>query len=180
MITGHVGIAAAVRSGWRDTSFVWLLAATVAPDVLDAAMAIAGICNPYGLYSHTVPAAALIAAVLGGAALLVSGSRQTAFAVALIVMLHLPADMITGHKIFWPGGPMIGLDLYARSLLDFLIEAPILLLGWWMLRRFGRAPRWATSVVSVVAFLVLQGAFDLVQGDGVKPTACRTAPRHTP
>ena len=180
MITGHLGIAAAVRSGWRGTSLVWLLVASVAPDILDVVMAAGRICSPYGLYSHTVPAAALMAAVLGGAALLVTGSRATAIASALLVMLHLPPDMITGYKIFWPGGPMIGLDLYERPLLDFLVEAPVLLGGWWLLRRSGSAPRWATSAVTVIALLVVQGAIDLATGEGVKPTACMTVPHATP
>jgi hypothetical protein len=180
VITGHVGIAAAVRSGWRSTSFVWLLVASVAPDLLDLAMAAAGICNPYGLFSHTVPAAALLAAVLGGAALLVTGSRATACAAALLVMVHLPPDMLTGHKIFWPGGPMIGLDLYSRPLLDFLLETPVLVAGWWLLRRSAGAPRWATSVAAVLLLVLVQGACDLAAGGGVKPSACLTAPRRAP
>lgn len=180
MITGHVGVAAAVRGGWRSTSLVWLLAASVAPDVLDVAMAAGGVCNPYGLYSHTVPAAALTAAVLGGAALLATGSRATAIAAALLVMLHLPPDMITGHKLFWPGGAMIGLDLYSRPLLDFLIEAPLLVLGWWLLRRSGSAPRWAASIAAVAALLAVQLAFDLTTGEGVKPTACMRVPHRAP
>ena len=180
MITGHAGVAAAVRGGWRNTSLVWLLAASVAPDLLDVAMAALRICNPYGLYSHTVPAAALLAAVLGGAALLVTGSRPTAIAAALLVLLHLPPDMITGHKIFWPGGPMIGLDLYSRPLLDFLIEAPVLVAGWWLLRRSRSAPRWATSGLTLAALLAVQATFDVMAGEGAKPTACRRVSHPAP
>ena len=172
MIVGHVGVAAAARSGWRRTSFPWLLVACVAPDLVDIGFAVAGVCNPYGLYSHTVYAAALIAAVVGGAALLVTGSRATALASALMVFLHLPPDLITGHKIFWPGGPMMGLYLYKHPLLDFLVEAPILIIGWWLLRRSRSAPWWATSALVLVVLLAGQAFLDLAVRQGAKPSAC--------
>jgi hypothetical protein len=180
VIVGHLGVAAAARSAWQRASLPWLLVACVSPDLVDVAFALAGVCNPYGLYSHTVHAAALQAAVLGGAALLVTGSRATALASALMVLLHLPPDLITGHKIFWPGGPMVGLYIYQYPLLDFLVEAPILILGWWLLRRSRSAPRWATSVLVLLALLAGQGALDLMSGNGgAKPSAC-SSPRRRP
>jgi hypothetical protein len=172
VIVGHLGVAAAARSAWRRVSLPWLVVACVAPDVVDITLALAGVCNPYGLYSHTSPAASLRAAVIGGAALLVTGSRATALASALMVLLHLPPDLITGHKIFWPGGDMTGLNVYNRPLLDFLIEAPMLVVGWWMLRRTRGAPPWATSALVLVALLAGQGALDAVARRGVKPSAC--------
>ena len=36
------------------------------PDVLDVAFAMSGICSPFGLYTHTLPAIALETAVVGG------------------------------------------------------------------------------------------------------------------
>ena len=172
MIVGHVGVAAATRSVWQRASLPWLLVACGAPDLVDIAFAVAGVCNPYGLYSHTVPAAALLAAVIGGAALLITGSRATALASALMVLLHLPPDLVTGYKIFWPGGPMIGLYVYQHGLLDFLIEAPILIAGWWLLRRSRNAPVWATSVTVLVVLLAGQATLDIMVGRSMKPSAC--------
>jgi hypothetical protein len=177
VIVGHVGVAAAARSTWRRTSLPWLLVACASPDLLDVAFAITGVCNPYGLYSHTVHSAALQAAVLGGAALLVTGSRATALASALMVFLHLPLDLVTGHKIFWPGGPMLGLHFYERPLLDFLVEAPILIIGWWLLRRSRSGPWWATSTLVLAVLLAGQGALDLLARNGVKPSACLSPQR---
>lgn len=175
MIVGHVGVAAAAKSAWRRTSLPWLLVACVAPDLVDVGFAIARVCNPYGLFSHTVPAAALLAAAVGGAAFLSTDSRATGLASALMVLLHLPPDLVTGHKIFWPGGPMMGLDVYSRPLLDFAIEAPILILGWWMLRRSRTGPGWATSALVLVVLLGGQAFLDLAVREGAKPTACRSA-----
>jgi hypothetical protein len=174
VITGHLGVAAAVRSGWRDASLLWLLPASIAPDLLDVAFSLLGVCNPHGLYSHSVPVAAVLGAVLGGTAFLSTGSRTTGLAVAALVLLHLPADLITGRKIYWPGGPLIGLELYSQPVLDFALEACIALGGWWLLRRDAAVPRWATLAVAACALVLVQAAFD---GAFLhKPSACVSFP----
>lgn len=170
MITGHLGVAAAVRSRWPVLSLLWLVPVAIAPDILDFVYVALGICSPYGLYSHTVPAAALTGAVLGGIAFLATGSRAAGLVTAALVLAHLPLDLVTGHKIFWPGGPLLGLDLYRRPLLDFLIELPLALAGWWLLRRSGRGPWWAAMVAGAVALALVQATFDAIPR--VKPSAC--------
>src|SRR5688572_30885343 len=35
----------------------------------------------------------------------------------------------------WPGGPLVGLSLYERPALDFLVEAPVIVAGWLLYRR---------------------------------------------
>jgi hypothetical protein len=172
VITGHLAVAAAARSRWPGASLFWLLPASVAPDLLDIGYALTGVCSPYGLYSHSVPAAALTAAVLGGTLFLTTGSRTAGLVTAGVVLAHLPLDLVTGHKIFWPGGPLIGLSLYQRPWLDFLLEVPLVLGGWWLLRRSGRAPRWATTTLAAAGLVVVQGVFDGLQG-GLKPSGCR-------
>ena len=179
MITGHLGIAAAARRVRSAPSLLWLVPVSIAPDLLDVGYALSGICSPYGLYSHTVHAAALTGAVLGGAAFLATGSRGAGLLTALVVLAHLPLDLVTGHKIFWPGGPLIGLHLYRRPLLDFVAEVPILVAGWWLLRRSGRGPHWAASVAMVGALVFSQAVFDLLE-QGLKPSACAGAPRVSP
>jgi hypothetical protein len=87
-------------------------------------------------------------------------------------MAHLPLDFVTGHKLYWPGGALWGLELYDRPWLDFLVEVPIVLGGWLLLRRSGRAPRWATVGMAAVGVVLLQATFDLLPG-GLKPTGCR-------
>lgn len=171
MITGHLGVAAAAQSRWPAVPLLWLLPVSIAPDLLDVAYALIGVCSPYGLYSHTIPAAALTGAVLGGIAYLATGSRAAGLLTAGLVLAHLPMDFVTGHKIFWPGGPLMGLHLYQRPWLDFLVEAPIVLGGWWLLRRSGRAPRWAAMGAAAVGLVVLQGTFDALER-GLKPSGC--------
>lgn len=172
MIVGHLGVAAALAAARPRTDLRWLLPAAIAPDLLDVAYALSGICNPYGLFSHSLPAAALLGAVFGGCALL-ARDRGTGLLVSLVVLLHLPMDFVTGNKLFWPGGEMHGLLLYHRPALDFLVEVAIAACGWWLLRRRAAAPRWATSALALLAMILVQAAFDAIDAPGgVKPTAC--------
>ncbi len=177
MITGHLGIAGAAHAGRHDSSLFWLLGAAMAPDLVDALFVVVGSCNPYGLYSHTLPAAALIAAVVGAVAYFATGRRATGWLAATLVLAHLPADFITGRKLFWPGGELMGLRLYDHPAADFALEACLVLLGWWLLRKRSWAPRWATGRLALAAVLVLQLSVDVVGSlrSGVKPSACAEA-----
>jgi hypothetical protein len=174
VITAHLGVAAAARSRWPRAPLLWLLPAAIAPDLLDVGYALAGVCSPYGLYSHTVPAAALTAAVLGGIVFLITGSRIAGLVTAGVVLAHLPLDLVTGRKIYWPGGPLLGLGLYRRPLLDFLVEAPLVLGGWWLLRRSGNGPRWAVLGAVALSLVAGQAVFDGLSR-GLKPSGCRWA-----
>jgi hypothetical protein len=177
LIAGHLGIAGAVYAARRGSSLPWLLVAAMAPDGVDALFVLAGICNPHGLYSHTIPAAVLIAALTGAVVYFATDRRSTGALAALLVLAHLPGDYVTGRKLFWPGGELMGLQLYERPGLDFALESMIAVGGWWLVRATGRAPRWATGMLALAAVLLLQGALDTVgaRGGGTKPTACGRA-----
>lgn len=179
MITGHFGVAAIAQSTLREPlrplHLFLLFGASVAPDAVDVLYWLFGICSPYGLYSHTLHAVLLQAAVIGGVAFLVSGSWRMALLFVAVVLLHMPGDWITGQKLFAPGAEMMGLRLYDRPLWDWLLELPILLLGWLMLRRARTGPAWATSVYTLLFMMLVQTGFDLhgaATGRGVKPNAC--------
>jgi hypothetical protein len=178
VIVGHLGVAGVVWAGRRERSLPWLLGASMAPDVVDGVFVVARACNPSGLYSHTLPAVALIAAVTGLIAYVATDLRATGLLAALLVLLHMPLDYVTGQKLFWPGGELLGLRLYYYPLADFLVEAAMGAGAWWLLRRTGRGPRWATGWLALVALLALQGTLDAVgaRRSGVKPSACALAP----
>jgi hypothetical protein len=174
VITGHLGVAAVANATRRDSTLLWLLGATMAPDVVDALFVMAGSCNPHGLYSHTLPAAALVAAATGALAYLGTNQRATGLLAAALVLVHVPLDYITGYKLFWPGGELHGLRLYNWPVLDFLLEGVLTTIGWWMLRSRDWAPRWAVTRGALAALLLFQAVTDVVgyQRGGVKPSAC--------
>jgi len=174
VITGHLGVAAAAQGYRRGGAFAWLVVAAMAPDLVDAGFVAAQSCNPNGLYSHTVPAAVLIAAVMGGIAFLATGQRATGLIAATMTLVHVPLDYVTGYKLFWPGGEIAGLRLYEYPVADFVVEAALVSAGWWLLRTRRRAPRWAVGWPALAAMLLLQATVDVVgkARNGIKPSAC--------
>ncbi|HVZ47270.1 MAG TPA: hypothetical protein VG916_00675 [Gemmatimonadaceae bacterium] len=179
MITGHVGVAYGLRAWRRDASLLALLVAAVLPDILDVGYAAAGFCSPAGLYSHSLPAAGLLAALTLAVAAVWTRNTGVALVMAAAVLLHVPADWITGFKYLWAGGPIVGLVLYLHAWLDLALEVVVVAAGWRLLRRDPRAPRWATHWVALVALFAAQATFDIVKGSGEpgKPSACGAAER---
>jgi hypothetical protein len=166
MITGHLGIAFGARSLDRRSPgaaapLLWLIAASIAPDLMDGVYAFGQYCNPAGAFSHSLPAAAILATLFGVAAFLHTRSTGTALLVAALVMFHLPPDYVTGRKALWSGGPVIGLYVYRWGWLDFLVELPIVTAGWWMLRRTSFSPRLWVSGLALAAMIAVQIGFDL-------------------
>lgn len=176
MIAGHLGAVAATWSLRTRTRLPWLVIAAFGPDILDLAYVLLGICSPSGLYSHTLPAAVLLASVLAGAALLAE-DRATAAMVFVLVLAHLPFDWPTGQKLFWPGGEIHGLGWYRWPLRDFLVEAASIAAGWLLLVR--AEPRnWRRWTIAFgLAALASQAAIDM-SGALRKPSACTERPEH--
>ena len=164
MYGGHVGIALAGK-GYRRTIPLWLLIfASQLPDWTDAAVCASGVSSPpVGMLSHSIPAVAVLAAALS---LLYYAARRDTKAsalVALIVVSHLLADYLTGRKPTWPGGPVIGLQLYHQPAIDFIVESVVILAGWTIYRRSLPAERRHSNRVMLILIvvLVLQAAASL-------------------
>lgn len=185
MISGHLGIAGlamaaagAVRGPLpplTNVGVAGVVAAAFAPDLLDALLALGGVCNPSGLYSHTLPIVVVLAAIAGGATFLCGGRRFDGAVVAAVVLLHAPADFITGRKLFWPGSELWGWLLYERHAADFLLEGALATAGWWAMRRRAAAPAWTAAAITLVLALGVQAGFNVIgarYGFGFKPNVC--------
>jgi hypothetical protein len=86
-----------------------------------------------------------------------------AIVVAAVVISHMLLDWITGYKPTWPGGGMIGLKLYERPVLDFIVEGVLIAIGALL---YGRTlpPRkrpWIDVAMMLGALLVLQLGIDI-------------------
>lgn len=156
MIFGHLGLALGARAVDRDAPLGWLVVASLAPDIADLALASVGVCNPDGMYTHSLAAVAGTALVFGAAAAWRTNRGRTALVVAALVVSHLLADYITGLKALWIGGPVVGLNLYQWAWADFAVEAPLIVGGWWAARRWGNVPRWVGGRLAVAALLGAQ------------------------
>jgi hypothetical protein len=178
VITGHIGVAGLLSATTKRKFSTWALVAlalaSVSPDALDGLFSFVGFCSPYGLYTHTLYSVLLQAAVLGGAAFLITDSRAQGALFASAVLLHLGADLFTGQKILFPGGEMHGLYFYDHPVWDFALEVPLVILGWLAARRSAVSPSWMTSAGMLVSILAVQVLFDSTMHSGrtQKPTAC--------
>lgn len=181
MMVGHFGIAYGVRAlDKREVDervpLLWLLAAAVAPDMVDAVYALEKYCNPDQVLSHSIPAVAILAVLFGVGAYLHTRNLTTALIVAGMVMIHLPPDWITGRKGLWAGGPVIGLYIYRWPWLDTLVEIPVIVGGWWMLRRTHFKPAIAVSGLALAVMLAVQVSMDTegqVNGPRPRPVCTR-------
>lgn len=163
MYIGHVGVALAAKRLRPSIGLLVLLVATYAPDWIDAGLCAGGIYNPDGLLSHSIP-------VIGALSLLgftFYGARTrdwtAAALVAAVIISHMLLDWITGYKPTWPGGPMIGLELYRRPIVDFFLEGALIAVGAVL---YGRTlpPRrrpWLDVAIMAGALLALQLAIDI-------------------
>jgi hypothetical protein len=165
MYIGHVGAALGAKRVRRSIGLVVLLVATYTPDWVDAGLCLAGLNNPVGMLSHSIPAIALFT-ILGFAAY-ATGTRdwRAALVVAAVILSHMFLDWITGYKPTWPGGPMIGLHLYDHPIADFIVEGGVIVIGALLYARTlpPRKKPWIDVSVMLGALLLLQLTLDIAR-----------------
>jgi hypothetical protein len=154
---GHVGIAIGAH-GLRRTIPLWLLiVASQLPDWGDAAVCLAEIPVSFpGMLTHSIPAVSVLALLMAALYYATSRDGQGAAIVAVVVVSHILADYFTGIKPTWPGGPTVGLQLYRQPILDFVLEAVVLVACWLAYRRsFPLEKRSSRRVALVLAVLLI-------------------------
>jgi len=161
---GHLGIALAAK-GVRREAPLWLL--VLATQGCDWVQAVACVAAPPGMsamWSHSIPTALALGLVLSLATYARMRNARVALLVGAVAVSHAVADYVTGIKPTWPGGPVIGLDLYSQPLADFVVEAAVVYAGWLVYRRSlpsaVAGKRLAWTLVAVLVGLQLAGAVD--------------------
>lgn len=159
-----MGFALGAHGTRRAIPFWLLVIASQLPDWADAGFCLAGIRPAaQGILSHSFPAVALIALVVAVAYSIAWRDPAGILIVAAVVVSHAAGDYFTGIKPTWTGGPMIGLQLYKRPVIDFAIEAAVILGGWWIYRRSLEEPRRSSERVFTLlgALLIIQIGADI-------------------
>ena len=158
MIIGHLGVAFAAKARWSRMSIYWLIIATMAPDLLRAALAATGM-SMWGTtrYSHLLPWSALLALALGVIAIALFRSSTVGGVTAAVVLSHIALDAVSGHKALWNGSPP-GLDLERYQQLEFVVEALLCWWGWRLMRR-SASPTWLSRRSVLAALLIFEAAF---------------------
>lgn len=123
--------------GIRRAIPLWVLViASQLPDWVDAGFCLAGVRpSTPGILSHSLPAVAVLALFAALAYAVALRDAAGMLLVAAVVVSHAVGDYFTGTKPTWAGGPMIGLQLYKRPAIDFILEASVILGGWLVYRR---------------------------------------------
>ena len=163
MYIGHVGAALAAKRVRVSIGLLPLLVATYAPDWVDLGLCVAGKYDPVGMLSHSIPAVLALALLGFGCYALATRDWTGALIIAAVVLSHMFLDWITGDKPTWPGGPMIGLNLYAHPIADFAAEGVVILVGALLYARTltPRQRPWADVSIMLGALLVLQLSIDV-------------------
>lgn len=165
MYVGHLGFALAGK-GLRREAPLWLL--VLATQGCDWVQVVACVAAPVGtsaMWSHSIPAVLALATVLSLGSYFSTRDRALALLVGAITISHIVADYATGVKPTWPGGPVIGLDLYSHAAWDFLLETAVVTIGWVVYRRSLPAEtaekRLAWVLLVALVGIQLLGAADL-------------------
>ena len=160
MYIGHLGLALAAK-GVRRTAPLWLL--VVATQGCDWVQAVACVAAPAGasaMWSHSIPSVAALTATLWLVSYVLTRDHAVAALTGALAVSHMLGDYVTGLKPTWPGGPMIGLQLYAHPLADLVLETAVLVVGWLFYRR--SLPNASQSSRLTWALLLVLGAAQLL------------------
>ena len=162
MYVGHAGAALGGKRLAPAVTLSSLIIATYIPDWVDAGLCATGRYHDAQMLSHSLPAVLLLAVAAAATQL---RDFRAASVMAAVVVSHVLLDYVTGIKPTWPGGPVIGLQLYAHPLVDFLVESAVILAGWIFYRRtFPPNARGRPSPSAMLIVLVLmQGAVDALR-----------------
>ena len=167
MYAGHVAIALGLRSD-RAAPPLWLLVlAAQGPDWGDTFHEL--LQRPYGdlgWSSHSLPVVGLGSLGAALAAVAITRERGTSGRAALLAFVayasHWVADLFTGSKPTWPGGPLIGLRWYDHPSRDLVLESLVIVVGWWLWRRSLARGTSALAWALLAALLALQFVADML------------------
>ncbi|PYO06762.1 MAG: hypothetical protein DMD30_12200 [Gemmatimonadetes bacterium] len=163
MYIGHVGVALAARRLRTRIGLLVLLVATYTPDWVDTGLCLAGGYDPREILSHSIPAVLVFALVGFTAYAFATRDWTSALIISLVMLSHLLLDWVTGYKPTWPGGPMIGLQLYDNPAADFLAEGIVIFVGTLLYERTlpPRQRPWVDVSIMLGALLALQLTVDV-------------------
>jgi hypothetical protein len=160
---GHVGAALAAKRMRVSVSLLVLLIATYAPDWIDTGLCFAGSYSSREMLSHSIPAVVVFTVAGFLAYALIARDRIGGAIVGAVILSHMFLDWITGTKPTWPGGPMIGLQLYSHPVADFIAEGIVITAGALVYARTlpPRRRPWLDLTIMLGALLALQLTIDV-------------------
>jgi hypothetical protein len=133
VFAGHAALAMVAKGKRPAISIAVLVPVAFGPDWIKLAGEWFG--NTNAALSHSLVSVGIGAT---GAAIIYYATTRAAVSAAVVwltYLSHWPADFITGLKPTWPGGPTVGLMLYAHPAADVVVESVLVVIGWVVYRR---------------------------------------------
>ena len=138
------------------------------PDWIEWTLTLAG--HSDRTWSHSLVSVVLCATLVGLVYWSFSRNARDAAVVGATYLSHWPADFITGIKPTWPGGPDVGLELYAHAVADIAVEWAIVLACWLVYRR-SLPPAGRRSPIGLLVplgLMAMQVGFHVIQDPEVR------------
>jgi membrane-bound metal-dependent hydrolase YbcI (DUF457 family) len=153
---GHFALAFAAKKAAPEVSLGTLFAASQLPDLLWPPLVLTGVervridpgntaFTPLDFvhypWSHSLATVLLWGLLAGLAYLALRGDRRGAMWVGLLAVSHWVLDYLTHRPDLplWPGGPKVGLELWASVPGTVAVEGGMFVIGVWLYMRATRA-----------------------------------------
>ena len=159
MLIGHLGLAFVAKRARSSESLFWLAAAAFLPDIVRFGLLLVVESTRAELASHAIPSLLVLALLWTVVVRWRTGLWATALVAGLLTLSHYGADVITGCKPTWFGGPFVGVGLYHRPLLDLAVEIPLAVLGWRLMREHLPSTSIAARSAMVLGLVLVQLVF---------------------
>jgi len=168
LYAGHAALATLAKGARPRVPIALLVPVAFAPDWIEWFFDAIGHRNRE--ISHSLVSVAIGASLVALVYLLATRQRLDAAAVWLTYVSHWPADYITGLKPTWPGGPTVGLYLYARPFQEFCVEAVVIIVCWFAYRRSLPLParNRAVGLLIPIGLISMQIAFLAVSNPSLR------------
>ena len=170
MYAGHAAIAVLVKTMRPRIPMAVLVPVAFAPDWIEWFLQFRPVSAR--MESHGLLSIAIGSVVTAVVYWLGSRNPRDALAIALLYVSHWFADLVTGLKPTWPGGPNVGLLLYNHPLADVVVESLVILIAAWryrqMLSRVTPARRYLASALLAGGLIGMQIGFVLIQNPAVR------------
>lgn len=168
MYAGHAAIALLVKGVRPRIPLAVLVPVAFAPDWIEFVLDL--LYQRNRMLSHSLVSVGLGATLVG--LLYWAATRQPgdATALALTYVSHWCVDFVTGIKPTWPGGPNVGLLLYAHPIADVVLEAIVIWLCWLVYKRSlpAAARRRPIALLIPAGLIAMQIGFAAIQNPLIK------------
>jgi hypothetical protein len=165
---GHAAIALLSKGLRPRVPMAVLVPVAFGPDWIEWTLTLAG--RPNRMLSHSLVSVVLCATLVGLAYWSFSRSARDAGVVWLTYFSHWPADFITAVKPTWPGGPEVGLGLYANPVADIVVECAVVVACWLVYRRSlpPAARKSRLGLLVPLGLMTMQVGFHVIQDPEVR------------